>query len=195
MATISLCTRCGYVNEWKRQNCFVCASPLPPSFSRHDLRPGMRIDLERLDPNLTARRLGKGKVFVTPDNMVGIVRRRLVTSVGFLRRPVLRHNTDHWVSPRHPDAYAIGVFIMDTIGLVAEGVRAVEWLVRFAAEAVGRAAGGSYVIEAVFERGPSLFWKVPGRRPVHETVAEVVQAMSIGDTEFVPEGWERVTVD
>jgi hypothetical protein len=118
-----------------------------------------------------------------------------VTSVGFLRRPVLRHSTDHWVSPRHPDAYAIGVFIMDTIGLVAESVRAVEWLIRVTAEAVGRAAGGSFVIEAVFERGPSLFWKVPGRQPVKEAMDEVVQAMSIGDTEFVPRGWERLTVD
>lgn len=195
MATVSVCLRCGYVNEWKRTSCFVCGSPLQPSFSRDDLRPGMRIGIERLDPNFTARRLGKGKVFVTPDNMVGIVRRRFVTSVGFLRRPILHHSTDHWVSPRHPDAHAIGVFIIDTIGLVAEGVRAVEWLVRVTAEAVGRALGGSYVIEAIFERGQSLFWRVPGRWRFQEAMDEVVEAMSIGDLEFVPQGWERLVVD
>ena len=96
MATVSLCLRCGYVSEWRRNSCVVCGSRLQPGFRRDDLRPGMRIEIKRLDPNLTARRLGRGRVFITPDNLVGIVRRRLVTSPGFLRKPILRY---HWVTP------------------------------------------------------------------------------------------------
>jgi hypothetical protein len=195
MATVSLCLRCGYVNEWKFKSCVVCGSRLQPGFKRDDLAPGMRIEIKRLDPKLTARRLGKGRIFITPDNMVGIVRRRLVTSPGFLRQPILRYTTDHLVTPRHPDAFAIVVFIHDTLGVVSDAIRSVEWLIRSTAEAIGRAAGGPYVIEARLETGVSMFWKVSGSRPVAEATDEVFQAMSIGDLEFQAPDAERLLVD
>jgi hypothetical protein len=130
--------------------------------------------------------------------MVGMVRRRLVTSAGFLRRPVLRYAGDHWVGPEHRVAYAahaIGLFIRDTLGVVSDAVRVMEWLIRATAEAVGRLAGAPYVIEARLESGLSLFWKVPGRRPVAEAIDEVFQAMSIGDLDFEPPDAERPEVD
>jgi len=195
MPTVSLCLRCGYVNEWKRKRCFVCGSRLQPGFRRDDLVPGMRIEIKRLDPTLTARRLGNGRVFITPDNLVGIIRRRLVTSPGFLRKAVLRYATDHWVTPRHLDVYAIGVFIQDTLGVLSDAVRSVEWLIRCAVEAIGRAAGAPYVIEARLETGQSLFWKVSGRQPLVEVIDQVFQAMSIGDLEFLPAYAERLVID
>ena len=195
MATVSLCLRCGYVSEWRRKSCVVCGSRLQPGFRRDDLRPGMRIEIKRLDPNLTARRLGRGRVFITPDNLVGIVRRRLVTSPGFLRKPILRYATDHWVTPPHLDVYAIGVFIQDTLGVISDVIRSVEWMTRCTAEAIGRAAGAPYVIEVQLETGMSLFWKVSGRRPVVEAIDQVFQAMSIGDLEFQPAYAERLVID
>lgn len=195
MATVSLCLRCGYVNAWKLKSCVVCGSRLQPGFNRDDLTPGMRIEIRRLDPNLTARRLGKGRVFITPDNMVGIVRKRLVTSPGFLRRPVLRYATDHLVTPRHADAFAIVVFLHDTLGVLSDVIRLVEWLFRAAVEALGRAAGAPFVIEARIESGLSFFWKVSGRRPVAEAIEEVFQAMAIGDLDFQPSEAERLLVD
>jgi len=195
MATVSLCLRCGYVNEWKLKSCVVCASRLQPGFNRDDLTPGMRIEIKRLDPKLTARRLGKGRIFINPDNMVGVVRMRLVTSPGFLRRPVLRYATDHLDTPRHPDAFAIVVFLHDTLGVLSDFIRLVEWLIRAAAEAIGRAAGSPYVIEARLESGPSLFWKVSGRRPVAEAIDETFQAMAIGDLDFRLPDAERLVVD
>jgi hypothetical protein len=195
MATVSLCLRCGYVNEWKRKICVVCGSRLPPGFNREDLTLGTLVEIKRLDPNLTARRLGRGRVFITPDNMVGVVRRRLVTSPAFLRRPILRYATDHLVTPRHPEAFAIVVFLHDTLGVLSDVTRSVEWLIRAAAEAIGRAAGAPYVIEARLETGQSLFWKVPGRRPIDEAIDEVFQAMSIGDLDFQSPEAERLMVD
>jgi hypothetical protein len=195
MATVSLCLRCGYVNQWRLKSCVVCGSRLEPGFNRDDLTPGMRIEIKRLDPSLTARGLGKGRVFITPDNMVGIVRMRLVTSPGFLRRPVLRYATDHLVTPRHADAFAIVVFLHDTLGVFSDAIRFVEWMFRAAVEAIGRAAGGPYVVEARIERGLSLFWKVSGRRPVAEAIDEVFQAMVIGDLDFHPPNAERLDVD
>lgn len=195
MATVSLCLRCGYVNQWKLKSCVVCGSRLQPGFNRDDLTPGMRIEIKRLDPNLTARRLGKGRVFITPDNMVGIVRKRFVTSPGFLRRPVLRYATDDLVTPRHADAFAIVVFLHDTLGVLSDAIRLVEWLFRAAVEAIGRAAGGPYVVEARIESGLSMLWKVAGSRPVDEAIDEVFQAMSIGDLDFHPPNAERMVVD
>jgi hypothetical protein len=154
----------------------------------------MRIEVKRLDPNLTARRLGNGRVFITPDNLVGVVRRRLVTSSGFLRKPILRYATDHWVTPRHPDLYAIGKFVQDTLGVLSDLVRAAEWLIRCAAEATGRAAGAPFVVEARLETGLSLFWKVSGRRPVVEAIDHIFQAMSIGDLQFQPDYAQRLEV-
>ena len=198
MATVSLCLRCGYVNEWKLKSCVVCASRLQPGFNRDDLTPGMRIEIKRLDPKLTARRLGKGRIFINPDNMVGVVRMRLVTSPGFLRRPMLRYARDDLVPPVYPLAYAvytIGLVIRDTLGVVSDAIRLVEWLIRGAAEAIGRAAGAPYVVEARLETGLSLFWKVSGQRPIVEAIDEVFQAMSIGDMEFHPVDAERMVVD
>lgn len=195
MATVRLYLRCGYVNEWKLKSCMVCGSLLQPGFNRDDLTPGMRIEIQRLDPKLTARRLGKGRIFITPDNMVGVVRMRSVTSPGFLRRPVLRYSTDHLVTPRHPDAFAIVVFLHDTLGVLSDVIRLLEWLIRAAAEALGRAVGGPYVIEARLENGASLFWKVSGRRPVAEAIDETFQAMAIGDLDFRPSEAERLLID
>jgi hypothetical protein len=195
MATVSLCLRCGYVNQWKLKSCVVCGSRLQPGFNRADLTPGMRIEVKRLDPNLTARRLGKGRVFITPDNMVGIVRMRLVTSPDFLRRPVLRYSTDHLVTPRHADAFAVVVFLHDTLGVISDAIRLVEWLIRAGAEAIGRATSAPYVIEARLETGLSLFWKVSGRRPVVEAIGEVFQAMSIGDLDFQLPNAQRLEVE
>jgi len=155
----------------------------------------MRIEIKRLDPNLTARRLGKCRVFITPDNIVGVVRKRLVTSAGFLRRPVLRYATDHLVTPRHADAFAIVVFLHDTLGVLSDVIRLVEWLLRAAVEALGRAAGARFVIEARVESGLSMFWKVSGRRPVAEAIDDVFQAMSIGDLEFEPDYTHRLVID
>ena len=195
MATVRLCLRCGYVNDWRRNSCLVCDTRLQPGFRRSDLKAGMHIEIKRLDRNLTAQRLGKGSVFITPDNKVGIVRRRLVTSIGFLRPPSLRHTSDHWVSPRHLDLRAIGVFVHDTVGILADLTRGVDWLIRLAAESVGRALGGPFVIEALLETGEALFWKVPRREKPNAAINEVVQAMSIGDLDFAPAAWERLEVD
>lgn len=65
----------------------------------------------------------------------------------------------------------------------------------WAAESLGRAAGGSYVIEALLETGESLFWNVPGSQKVEAAIDEVAQAMSIGALEFAPSGWKRLEVD
>jgi hypothetical protein len=155
----------------------------------------MHVDIKRLDPNLTAQRLGKGSVFITPENKVGIVRRRLVSSAGFLRPPRFRHTSDHWTGPRHFDLRAIAVFVHDTVGVLADVTRGLDWLIRWGAESLGRALGGRFVIEALLETGEALFWKVPGNQRVEDAIDEVVAAMSIGDLEFAPETWERLEVD
>ena len=82
----------------------------------------------------------------------------------------------------------------DTAGILADVTRGVDWLIRLAAESVGRALGGPCVIEALLETGEALFWKVPGREAVDAAINEVVQAMSIGDLEFAPPAWERLIV-
>jgi hypothetical protein len=109
MAPVSLCRRCGYVNQWMLKSCPVGGEPA-----------ATRIQPGRSDPwnahrdkaSRSPRRLGKGRVFITPDNMVGIVRMRLVTSPGFLRRPVLRYSTDHLVTHGTPMLFQLSFSCM-----------------------------------------------------------------------------------
>ena len=79
--------------------------------------------------------------------------------------------------------------------MLSDIIRSVEWMIRYTAEAIGRAAGATYVIEARLETGLSLLWKVSGRRPVVEAIDQVFQAMSIGDLEFQPAYADRLVID
>jgi hypothetical protein len=87
------------------------------------------------------------------------------------------------------------LFVRDTLGVVSDAIRMIEWLIRASVEAIGRLAGAPNVIEARLETGLSLSWKVSARRPVDEAIDEVFQAMSIGDLEFQPVDAERMVVD
>jgi hypothetical protein len=161
----------------------------------------MRLHIKRLDPGMTARRLGGGRIFIDPDNQVGVVRRCLVSSVTFLRKPIDRDSTALWLDSGFGGGKVravgslFGIFVHDMIGVLRETVTGIDWVVRAGAEALGRALGGRYVIRAVLEDGRSFFWKVEGWRPPEESIEEIALAMTIGDFEFVPKDAVRFLVD
>ena len=156
MATVSLCRRCGYVNQWKLKSCVVCGSRL-----------ATRIQPGRSDPwNEHRDKASRSPPHRSPPG----------------KRPGLHH-------------FAVVVFLHDTLGVISDAIRLVEWLIRAGAEAIGRATSAPYVIEARPETGLSLFWKVSRRRPVVEAIDEVFQAMSIGDLDFQSPNAQRLEVE
>ena len=88
MATVRLCLRCGYVNDWRRNSCLVCDTRLQPGFRRSDLKAGMHIEIKRLDRNLTAQRLGKGSVLSLPTTRWGSFAGGSSRRLDFSARPV-----------------------------------------------------------------------------------------------------------
>lgn len=202
MSTVRLCLWCGLVNDWRAAACDYCGEALPhPGFRRSWLTPGMRIEIEPLDPRLTARRLGRGRIFVGPKRRVGVVRRHYVSAPGFLAPSAPREIEDLPV-PSHPvlaramaPLALLWLALGSALGVVGDVLRALDWFMRLWIESVGRAVFRTpYVVEASLDGGDRLFWKVKGRRP-REVIDEIAEAMTLGDYGFVPAGGERFHLD
>jgi len=172
-----------------------------PGFRRSDLAPGMRIDIPLLDPMVTVRRLGKGKVFITPERKVGVVRRRWVTGISFLRRSQ-SETEDPIALSDHPPLARTVAYVTAALsaaratGRVARDVfTVIEWVIRFLLEGLGRLVlRAPFIVEATLQDRRSLFWKIRGRRP-EEVIDEIALALAIGDQDVMPVGSHRLIID